>query len=106
VAQAIYVDCEQRQHVVEVSSGVTLMQAAVDNSVPGIYGDCGGSASCGTCHVYVAPDWIERAGAACTVETDLLEGLLHTQQGSRLSCQIAMCDRLDGIVVQIAPSQW
>ncbi len=105
MSKAIYIDKNEQQHVVDVKNGVNLMQAAIDNLVPGILGDCGGAAACATCHVFVDPQWAERAGKASDIEVDLIDGLLETKPTSRLACQIIMSDKLDGIVLHLPEQQ-
>jgi 2Fe-2S ferredoxin len=106
MAQVTYIDVkDQRRYAVEVQAGVSLMQAAVDNLVPRILGDCGGATACGTCHVHVDAAWTARVGAADEAETELLSGLLETQANSRLACQITMSESLDGLVLQVPESQ-
>jgi ferredoxin, 2Fe-2S len=105
MVQATYIDRNERRYVVDVENGVTLMQAAVDNLVPGILGDCGGACACATCHVYVDPAWMEQAGGPSEIEAVLLDGLLDPRPTSRLACQIVMNDSLDGIVVHVPESQ-
>jgi ferredoxin, 2Fe-2S len=89
--------------VVPNASG-TLMETAVDNHVEGIGGDCGGVCSCATCHVRVAPEWMERVGPPGHAEKELLEYNDATTDHSRLSCQIELTDDLDGLVVTVVPS--
>ncbi len=105
MSKAIYIDKKNKQYVVDVENGTNLMQAAIDNLVPGVLGDCGGAAACATCHVFVDPEWADRAGRAADVELDLIDGLLDTTPTSRLSCQIIMNDELDGIVLHLPESQ-
>lgn len=107
MAQVTYIDLkDDRRYTVEVASGATLMQSAVDNLVPRILGDCGGACACATCHVYVDAAWAERVGSASESEAELLSGLLETQANSRLACQITMNEGLDGLVLQVPESQW
>ena len=81
---------------------MTLMQAAVARGIPGVVGECGGSLSCATCHVVVAPDWADRAGPPGAFEEDMLDITeAERQPSSRLSCQIRMSADLDGIVVSV-----
>jgi 2Fe-2S ferredoxin len=89
---------------VTVPAGTSLMHAAVDHDVPGIVGECGGCASCATCHVWVDPAWIDRLLPADEVEDDLL-GFAETERRptSRLGCQIAIEDALDGLRVEVPP---
>ena len=105
MSKVIYIDKNEQQYIVDVDKGVNLMQAAVDNLVPSILGDCGGAAACATCHVFVAPEWAERAGQVSDIEADLIDGLLETKPTSRLACQIIMDDKLDGIVLYLPEQQ-
>lgn len=104
--RVVYIDFEENQHEVEVPNGDNLMQAALDNDVPSILGDCGGACACATCHVYVDPAWVEKTGAPSEAESEMLEGLIDPQPTSRLCCQIFMNDDLDGLVVRLPESQF
>lgn len=86
----------------DVPEGQSLMEAARDNNIDGIYGDCGGNLSCATCHVLVAEDWLEAVGAPSAMEDDMLE-IVDTgrQPTSRLCCQILSSAALDGLVVEV-----
>ncbi|MGF7162592.1 2Fe-2S ferredoxin [Rhodoligotrophos appendicifer] len=100
----IVTDSEKDQtSEVAVGEDTPLMYALRDAGLP-IEGTCGGYASCGTCHVYVAPDWIDRLDPLEEVELEMLE-LLDTYKPdrSRLSCQIVMKPEWDGLVVELAP---
>jgi 2Fe-2S ferredoxin len=79
------------------------MDCAVDNGVAGIAAQCGGGCTCPTCHCYVSAPWFGRVGAAVGDEKDILEYVPEVQANSRLSCQIALTEDLDGIVVEIPP---
>ncbi len=83
------------------AEGGSVMQLAVRLGIPGIEGQCGGSMSCGTCHVRVAPDWIDRVGRASAIERDLLEFEEGFSDLSRLSCQIDIRPDLDGLSVTV-----
>ena len=84
----------------DVAPGTTLKDAALANDVPRILGECGGSMSCGTCHVVVAPEWVERAGPPGEFEDVILDTTEAPREpASRLSCQIEMRDDLDGITL-------
>lgn len=85
---------------VEAADG-SLMQAAVRNGVDGIDADCGGVCSCATCHVHVAPEWMERVGPPGPVEKTLLELEDKAHERSRLACQIRISDQLDGLAVDV-----
>ncbi|CUJ83153.1 2Fe-2S iron-sulfur cluster-binding protein [Shimia thalassica] len=84
----------------EVSDGTNMMQAAVDNNVPGVVGECGGCLSCATCHVYVDPAWVEKTGVADDFEDAMLDvAEAERTDQSRLSCQIEASGELDGLVL-------
>ena len=86
------------RHEVDATNGVSLMRAAVDNSVPGIDADCGGACACATCHVYVDPDWLAKTGTRTEMEEEHAQLRRRRADNSRLACQIEMTDALDGIV--------
>ncbi|MDH4041973.1 MAG: 2Fe-2S iron-sulfur cluster-binding protein [Gammaproteobacteria bacterium] len=90
---------------VHVTTGTTVMHAAVDNGVSGILADCGGACSCATCHCYVDEPWLEKLPAADDVETQMLDFVMDPQPNSRLSCQVVVNDELDGIVIRLPKSQ-
>ncbi|MAM72753.1 2Fe-2S iron-sulfur cluster-binding protein [uncultured Tistrella sp.] len=93
-------------HEVESRSGITLMEAARDNGVPGIVADCGGACSCSTCHVYVNAEWSTRLPPAESAETGMLEFAWEPDPArSRLTCQIIVTDDMDGLVVQVPERQ-
>lgn len=104
--QVIYVSHDGNRQEVEVQSGTSVMQAAVDNMIDGIIGECGGSCSCATCHVYVDPAWVDRLPAADEMEKDMLACVLEPRPNSRLSCQIKMRPELDGLVIHTPESQF
>jgi len=90
-----FIDSAGTSRDVETKAGASIMEAAVQNMIPGIDADCGGACACATCHVYVAADWLEKLKA----KDDMV------QDNSRLSCQILMSDELDGIVVSTPEAQ-
>jgi ferredoxin, 2Fe-2S len=103
---ARFVEFDGTEHMVEVAVGEDLKQAALDNLVPGIIGDCGGFAECGTCHGYVEEPFLQRLSAPDEAETMMLEGLLApVTANSRLTCQIPMSADLDGITVRLPQVQ-
>jgi 2Fe-2S ferredoxin len=91
---------------VEARVGTSVMEAARDAGLDDIIAECGGAMACATCHVYVEPDWRAQVGAASAGEADMLDfAASETNEGSRLSCQIALSDALDGLVVRLPESQ-
>lgn len=105
-----YLDNGGVRHDVHASAGTTVMEAAIQNGVPGIVAECGGFLSCATCHVYVDEAWFDRvapADAEDGTESEMLDGTAAERlPTSRLSCQITVGDELDGLSVRIAPEQW
>lgn len=102
-----FIEHNGKAHTVQVASGQSVMQAAVDNNVPGIDADCGGECACATCHVYVDAAWLDRVGlpADGSQEASMLSFAAVTQPDSRLSCQITVTDALDGLVVRMPEGQ-
>ncbi len=101
-----YISADGAINEIEVASGSSVMQGAVDNMIDGIVAECGGSCSCATCHCYVDDAWIEKVPAPSEMEKDMLECVLEPQPNSRLSCQIEVTDDLDGLVVRLPESQF
>ena len=89
---------------VEAEPGLSVMEAAVDASVPGILADCGGGCACGTCHVRVSPEWMDKVGPRGDMEQELVESSDGYSDFSRLSCQIEMREELDGLEVTVVAS--
>ena len=92
-------------YVVDANPGMSIMRIATVNAIPGIDAECGGVLSCATCHVYVDPDWLDRADTPKPAERDMLSFAEQPQVNSRLSCQIKFTEALDGLVLQIPERQ-
>ncbi len=105
MAKAIFVSPEGSVHHVDVPGGWSLMEAARQEDLEGIIGECGGGAICGTCHVHVDAEWSDRLPPPDSMETSMLSLVPERTQTSRLSCQIFMTDDLDGIGVEIPSEQ-
>lgn len=105
MAKITYIDFGGTRLVVDVPSGLSVMEGAIDNNVPGIEAECGGACSCATCHVYVDTAWIEVTGNPGHLEEDMLESAMDLQNNSRLSCQIKVTDELDGLIVRMPELQ-
>jgi 2Fe-2S ferredoxin len=104
--QATFICSDGAQHAIDVAMGASLMRAATDHGIEGIVGDCGGSMSCATCHVFVEDGFIHRLPDMEPNEDQILEYTAAGRQpNSRLSCQIVMNEALDGIVVRVADPQ-
>jgi ferredoxin, 2Fe-2S len=90
--------------IARATPGITLMEVSKQNGVDGVLGNCGGGAACGTCHVYVDAEWLDRLPAPDPIEADMLEMLEDTRRAnSRLGCQIRLSGALDGLAVTVAP---
>ena len=102
-----YIEFNGSAHTVEVPVGTSLMRGAIDNNVPGIDADCGGECACATCHVFVDAAWLDRTGLPepGSQEACMLGFAAAAEPNSRLSCQIAMRDDLDGVVVRMPEGQ-
>jgi 2Fe-2S ferredoxin len=105
MAKIKYIEFDGREHEVEVKAGLSVMEGAVKNNVPGIDADCGGACACATCHVYVDEAWADKTGSASAMEESMLDFADDVQPNSRLSCQIRVSDALDGLVVRMPQSQ-
>ena len=97
--KVIFIDHDGTRREVEAKKGTTVMEAAVQNMVPGIDADCGGACACATCHVYVAEEWMSKLKGKEDMEDSMLDFAEDVQDNSRLSCQIILSDELDGITV-------
>ncbi|MEL7029216.1 MAG: 2Fe-2S iron-sulfur cluster-binding protein [Pseudomonadota bacterium] len=100
-----YIEHSGEEHVVEAEAGLSVMEAAIKNMVPGIDADCGGACACATCHVIVDPAWIEKVGKPEALEESMLDFATDTSETSRLSCQIQVKDDLDGLIVRLPEFQ-
>ena len=106
MVQITYVEHDGTEHLVETETGVSLMQAAIDNLVPGIDADCGGECSCATCHVMIEQSWVEKVGTPGDMEESMLDLNPERQENSRLSCQVMLSDELDGLSVTMPEFQF
>ncbi len=100
-----YIESNGKSHQIDVANGLTVMEGAVQNNIPGIDADCGGSMACATCHVYVKEDWFNRLPKKENGEEDMIDMAYEPNKFSRLSCQITVSDELDGLVVQLPKKQ-
>ena len=100
-----FIDHLGARYEVDAPLGKTLMQVALDNSVPGILGECGGACSCGTCHAYVAPAFLGLLAERNETELAMLEGVPEPRANSRLCCQIRIRPELDGLEAELPREQ-
>jgi len=100
-----YIDYKGKSETIEVSSGLSVMEGAIQNNINGIDADCGGSMACATCHVYVQEKWLNKLSKIEDAEQDMLDMAFEPKKNSRLSCQILISDELDGLVVTTPKKQ-
>ena len=95
----IYNDFSGKQKEIEVPNGLSVMEGAVRNNIPGIDADCGGSMACATCHVYVKEEWLNKLKKMENGEQDMIDMAYEPKKNSRLGCQLIVSDELDGLEV-------
>ena len=100
-----YKDFQGNSKTIEVENGLSVMEGAVQNDIPGIDADCGGSMACATCHVYVEEKWFNKITKAEDAEVDMIDMAYEPKKNSRLSCQLIVSDELDGLVVTTPEKQ-
>ena len=105
MAKITYIEHDGTEHAIDVRNGLSVMEGAVKNNIPGIDADCGGACACATCHVYVKDEWLEKTGVRSAMEESMLDFAEGVQDNSRLSCQIKVSDELDGLIVTMPESQ-
>ena len=105
MAKITYFTHDSKTHTIDVQNGLTVMEGAVQNDIPGIDADCGGGMSCATCHVYVKEDWYDKLSKKEMGEDDMLDQAYEPKSNSRLSCQIMVSDDLDGLSVYMPEKQ-
>ncbi|MBL4680623.1 MAG: 2Fe-2S iron-sulfur cluster binding domain-containing protein [Pseudomonadales bacterium] len=106
MARITYVEFSGTEHTLSLPNGVTLMEGAINNMVPGIEGDCGGLCACATCHCYISEDWQKKCEAPEELESAMLDFAFDVNDESRLACQIKVSDELDGIRVKLPKKQY
>lgn len=100
-----FIEHDGTEHVADLNAGQSLMQTAVDNGVPGIDADCGGSCACGTCHVIVDESWFGKLRDVADDEQQMLGMTPERATTSRLACQVETTEALDGLVVRLPEFQ-
>ena len=101
----IYIENNGKSHSVEVAEGLTVMEGAVQNNIPGIDADCGGGMACATCHVYVKDEWFDKINKKSEGEDDMIDQAYEPKKSSRLSCQIQVSSDIDGLEVHLPEKQ-
>jgi 2Fe-2S ferredoxin len=106
MAKITFITHDGARHEVEAQNGMSVMEAAIKNMVPGIDADCGGACACATCHVFVEPEGRDKTGERSEMEEDMLDFAYDVRDSSRLSCQIKVRDELDGLTVKVPEKQF
>ncbi len=105
MAKIIFKDYQGNSKTIEVEKGLSVMEGAIQNDIPGIDADCGGAMACATCHVYVEENWLNKLPKAEEAEVDMIDMAYEPKKNSRLSCQIIVSDELDGLEVTTPEKQ-
>ena len=105
MAKITYIENNGKSHTVEVAEGLTVMEGAVQNNIPGIDADCGGGMACATCHVYVKDEWFDKINKKSEGEDDMIDQAYEPKKSSRLSCQIQVSPEIDGLEVHLPEKQ-
>ena len=105
MAKITYIEHSGNAQTIEVTNGLTVMEGAIQNDIPGIDADCGGGMACATCHVYVTEEWFNKLPKKEDGEEDMLDMAFEPKKNSRLSCQLIVSDELDGLTVRMPSKQ-
>ena len=105
MAKITYIEHNGNKHTVDVENGLSVMEGAVQNNIPGIDADCGGGMACATCHVYIGDEWIDKINKKSEGEDDMLDQAYEPKKNSRLSCQITVTEDLEGLTLEMPEKQ-
>ena len=105
MTKVTYQDLKGNSKTIEIENGLSVMEGAIQNEIPGIDADCGGAMACSTCHVYVKDEWFNKIPKAEEAEVDMIDMAYEPKKNSRLSCQIIVSDELDGLEVTTPEKQ-
>ena len=102
----VYVTTDGERHEVEVESGYSVMEGAINNNIEGIVAECGGACACATCHSYIDERWLDKLPEMDDMEDSMLDAAFERKANSRLTCQIEVSDELDGLVVEVGENDY
>ena len=105
MAQITFKNKDGNSKTIEVENGLSVMEGAIQNDIPGIDADCGGSMACATCHVYVEEKWFNKIPKAEEAEVDMIDMAFEPKKNSRLSCQLIVSEELNGLTVTTPDKQ-
>ena len=100
-----YKDNKGNSKTIDIEKGLSVMEGAIQNDIPGIDADCGGSMACATCHVYVEEKWLDKLPKSDEGEIDMIDMAFEPKKNSRLSCQLLVTEELDGLIVTTPEKQ-
>jgi len=102
----IYQTHDGSRHEVEVENGYSVMEGAINNNIEGIVAECGGACACATCHGYIDEAWVGKLPPMDDMEDSMLDAAFERKANSRLTCQIEVSDKLDGLVVHVGENEY
>ena len=102
----IYITPDGTRHEVEVESGYSVMEGAINNDIDGIIAECGGACACATCHSYIDAAWMDRIPTMDDMEDSMLDAAYERKSNSRLTCQIEVVEELDGLIVHVGDNDY
>ena len=105
MSKITYIESNGNSKTIDVENGLSVMEGAVQNNIPGIDADCGGGMACATCHVYVKEEWLNKLDKPEDAEQDMIDMAFEPKKNSRLSCQLIVSDKLDGLIVTTPSKQ-
>ena len=105
MSKITYIDSSGNSKTIDVANGLSVMEGAIQNNIPGIDADCGGGMACATCHVYVKEEWLNKLNKPEDAEQDMIDMAFEPKKNSRLSCQLIVSDKLDGLIVTTPSKQ-
>jgi 2Fe-2S ferredoxin len=100
-----FIENSGKKKTIDIENGLSVMEGAIQNNIPGIDADCGGSMACATCHVYVEEKWFDKLPKAEDAEVDMIDMAFEPKKNSRLSCQLTVSDELNGLIVTTPEKQ-
>ena len=100
-----FIENSGKKKTIDIENGLSVMEGAIQNDIPGIDADCGGSMACATCHVYVEEKWFDKLPKTEDAEVDMLDMAFSPKKNSRLSCQLIVSDEIDGLIVTTPEKQ-
>ncbi|MCH7833991.1 MAG: 2Fe-2S iron-sulfur cluster binding domain-containing protein [Proteobacteria bacterium] len=101
-----YITPDGTQHDVDVETGYSVMEGAINNDIQGIVAECGGACACATCHSYIDEAWLDKLPKMDDMEDSMLDAAFERKSNSRLTCQLEVTDEFDGLVVHVADNDY